>query len=62
MKDGTKIVIFSAVFESHGDVSIMKLFYNGVKKAKVSARLGDLPPKYFVRGIAVNTLIPGEVF
>ena len=61
MKDGTKIVIFSAIFESHDDIPTIKLSYNAVKKAKASARLGALPAKYFERGIAVDTLIPGGI-
>ena len=78
--EGDKIVVFAATFEESDDAplnlgsgvdvsghsgrTVMKLFYNAIRKAKDTAKVGCVPPKYLSRGLKLSTLLPsgGIVF
>ena len=57
--DGTKVIVFVAVFEPKEDSKGVKLVlrYNSVRKACDSAKIGFVDPTYLVRGLSVKSLI-----
>ena len=59
IRDGTKIVVFSAGFEQQGESNRMVLRYNCVRKATDSTKLGFLEPNALFRGLSVKSVIKG---
>merc|ERR1711871_79387 len=60
IRDDTKVVIFSAGFDSStGDTTRMILKYNCVRKANDHARLGYVEPAAMTRGLSAKTVHRG---
>lgn len=63
LKDGCKVVLFGGIFEEgeSRDKVVIKLFYNGVRRANRHAKIGYVNPIHLERPISVASVHAGAV-
>lgn len=57
IKDGCKLIIFSATFECVSRDTAVHLQLNCVRRARYDAKLGFVPQQYLHRGLAIKSII-----
>jgi len=73
LKEGDKVVVFAATFEEsddhpmslgggvetsgHSGRTVMKLYYNAVRKARNNAKVGCVAPRYLNRGLSIASIL-----
>jgi hypothetical protein len=57
------VVLFGGTFEESSDSKskvVIKLLYNGVRKARAKAKIGFIHPSRLMRPLSVSSLHPGS--
>ena len=64
LHDGCKAVVFTSIFDASETPTVMRLTWNGFKKANRDAQLGYVSPPKLLIGLSLSSILPqgGPVF